>query len=125
MMNFRLKKGRQGEDIACDYLQEKGLILIAKNWYCRGGEVDLIMEDSSTQTRVFVEVRLRQQTMFGTAIDTVFWQKQQKLIRTARVYQVKEQWWGDIRFDVVAITLPEHPENSPFIEHVAHAFMAE
>jgi putative endonuclease len=69
---------------------------------------------------VMVEVRTRRETFYGGGAETVFWQKQQKLLRAAQFYQQKEGWWGDIRFDVVSITLPESGE--PVIEHIPDAF---
>ena len=53
--NAHLQKGKTAEDQACDYLQRKGLRLIEKNYTCRLGEIDLIMEDK--HHIVFVEVR--------------------------------------------------------------------
>lgn len=82
------------------------------------GEIDLIMQDK--QTRVLVEVRLRHRTRFAAAAETIAWQKQQKLIRAARFYQQKEDYWGDLRFDVVAIMVTADGTNS--IEHIPYAF---
>jgi len=84
------------------------------------GEIDLVMQDVST--RVLVEVRLRRRTYYGQGLDTVAWQKQQKLIRTAKLYQQKENYWGDIRFDVVSIEMTENSE--PEITHIKDAFQA-
>jgi len=94
---------------------------VANNWSCKTGEVDLIMRDG--ECLVFVEVRLRQPTSYGEGFETVAHNKQRKLIRTALYYQQKENYWGDIRFDVVSIVMRE--EGSPVIEHIEHAFEAE
>ena len=92
---------------------------MAANWLCKLGEIDLIMKDGST--RVFVEVKLRSLTCFGESFETVAWQKQEKIIRTAKYYQQKEDYWGDVRFDVMAISIDK---GKPAIEHVEHAFEA-
>src|SRR5258708_30297808 len=95
--------GEHGEQIAREYLEGIGYIFVAANWSWKTGEVDLIFDDGST--RVFVEVRSRAATTFGEGMETILWQKQKKLIKTARMYQVKENYWGDARFDVVSMTL--------------------
>ncbi|MFH1354446.1 MAG: YraN family protein [bacterium] len=109
--------GRRGEQIARHYLEKLGLKFVAANWLCKTGEVDLIMQAGST--RVFVEVRMRAPTSYGEGFETVAWEKQRKLIRTAQYYQQKEDWWGDVRFDVVSIVMMEP---GPEIEHIEYAF---
>lgn len=115
---MRKELGQKGEGIAAYYLQKKGYKLLTKNWSCKVGELDLVMQDGSV--RVIVEVRLRSPTLYGEGLDTVAWQKQKKLIRAAKYYQQKEQYWGDIRFDVVSITLTEC--GTAKIEHIDNAF---
>lgn len=118
-MNTTSEKGSYGEQLAKDFLEQKGLQFLTANWKAKTGEVDLIFQDNDT--RVFVEVRTRKKTLFGQGADTVFWQKQKKLIRTVKYYQQKERYWGNIRFDVVSITLEEG--TPPQIDHIPDAFM--
>ncbi|MFX7820786.1 YraN family protein, partial [Acinetobacter baumannii] len=73
-----------GEDAALVYLQQQGLRLLERNWRCKAGEIDLIMQDDATL--VFVEVRRRKNDRFGGAAASVTWHKQQKLIRAAQWY---------------------------------------
>jgi putative endonuclease len=114
------EKGALGEQAARDYLETKGYFFVAKNWSCKTGEIDLIMNDG--MTRVFVEVRLRsKQSQYGNGLDTVSYQKQRKLIKTANFYQQLQNYWGDIRFDVISIT--EDSGNLEF-EHIPYAFEA-
>jgi putative endonuclease len=110
--------GQKGEQAAEHYLQIQGYRTLARNWLCKVGEIDLIMQDG--QTRVFVEVRTRHSTTFGAGLDTVGPDKQRKIINTARFYQQIENYWGDIRFDVVSIEIRK--DNDPAIEHISHAF---
>ena len=110
--------GTRGEDIARAYLERAGLKFVAANWSCKAGEVDLLMRHRFTL--VFVEVRLRAPTVFGEGFETVGRDKQRKLIRTAQYYQQKENYWGDIRFDVISIVAREDGEFE--IDHIAHAF---
>jgi putative endonuclease len=112
--------GSRGEEIARHYLEAKGYSFIAANWLSKTGEIDLIMQDGDC--RVLVEVRLRAPTTYGDGYETVGWQKQRKLIKTAGYYQYKEKYWGDLRFDVISITDSRGQE--PEIEHIEHAFSA-
>lgn len=111
--------GQRGEQIARRYLETRGLSFIAANWAGKTGEIDLIMQEGST--RVFVEVRMRAPTSYGEGFETVAWEKQLKLIRTAQYYQQKEGWWGDVRFDVVSIVMKRGKQE---IEHIEYAFEA-
>jgi putative endonuclease len=111
-------RGKQGEATARLYLEKLGMRHVASNWRCKAGEVDLIMQQG--EVLVFVEVRLRAKTTYGLGLDTVAYNKQRKLLKTARWYQQQEHYWGPIRFDVVAITL--NPGIPPAIEHVSDAF---
>ena len=120
MSAFTIEKGTAGERIARDYMEAKGLQFLHANWRCKTGEVDLIFQDSDS-TRIFIEVRTRTKTTFGDGAETVFRQKQQKLIRTAKYYQQKERYWGDIRFDVISILLVDGQE--PAITHIPDAFI--
>ena len=95
--------GRRAEQLAFDYLIGHGLTPVARNFYCRGGEIDLIMLDEDCLT--FVEVRFRSTDKFARASDTVDARKQQKIIRTAAMFVARNQRFGNtvMRFDVVAV----------------------
>ena len=92
-------KGKIAEDKACDYLQKQGLKLVEKNYYCRSGEIDLIMQDK--QELVFVEVRYRAKDDFGSALDSVDQHKIKKLISAANHYISTHQTDQPMRFDVI------------------------
>lgn len=79
-----LRQGHAAEQLAAIFLQQKGLILVEKNFRCKYGEIDLIMRDG--KTLVFVEVRLRSNSNFGGAAMSITQSKQQKLTRTAEHY---------------------------------------
>ena len=76
--------GPAAEDLAARYLQQQGLRLVARNYRCRGGEIDLIMQ--TEDTLVFVEVRLRRSQRFGGAAASVDATKQARVIHAARHY---------------------------------------
>ena len=84
-----LTLGQQAELWACQYLEQQGLALITKNYHCRRGEIDLIMRDE--KALVFIEVRYRKSARFGSALESVNYKKQQKLIITAEHYILQSQ----------------------------------
>lgn len=94
--------GQQFEMLACQYLRQHGLQLLAQNVSCRLGELDLVMQDGACL--VFVEVKYRQHSQFGSASATVTASKQHKLRRAASWYLQQQHWQGPARFDVVAIS---------------------
>lgn len=102
MLTLKKQRGDAGENSALHYLQQAGLTCTEKNYHCRYGEIDLIMQDQ--QTLVFVEVRVRGNQHFGGAAASVDRRKQQKIVRTAEYYlQRLPGNTPDCRIDVVAI----------------------
>lgn len=94
--------GVKYEQQALAFLQQQGLLLVCQNFYCRFGEIDLIMSDQDTL--VFIEVRYRKNQDYGGAPASVTYQKQQKLIKTAKHYLSQLNSEPYCRFDVVAIS---------------------
>jgi putative endonuclease len=76
--------GRQAETLAARHLEARGLRILARNFRCRGGEIDLVCADGPTL--VFVEVRLRRNADYGGAGASITPRKQQRLILAARHY---------------------------------------
>lgn len=99
--------GERYEDVALAHLQRAGLRLIARNFSCRHGELDLIMDDR--KTIVFVEVRYRSvaggRSNFGDGIDSVSATKRAKLVRAASAFLSAQPQLANhtCRFDVIAI----------------------
>jgi putative endonuclease len=94
--------GQSAEARAETFLTSHGLRSIARNWRCRFGEIDLIMQDGATL--VFVEVRLRNRNDFGGAAASVTPAKQKKLLAAARLYLTTLKTLPLCRFDVVAFS---------------------
>jgi putative endonuclease len=76
--------GLLAERLAAAFLERNGLSILARNYRCRGGEVDLICEDR--QVLVFVEVRLRRNACYGGAAASITRAKQGRIILAARHY---------------------------------------
>ncbi|MBC7696794.1 MAG: YraN family protein [Bacteroidia bacterium] len=109
--------GLAAEKLAATFLMSHGLKLVKQNYHCRFGEIDLIMMEA--KTLVFVEVRLRSNSLFGSAATSITRQKQQKLILTAQHYL---QAHGEClcRFDAILMNKAELQH----IEWVRNAFDA-
>lgn len=102
------QQGQLAEDQACQFLEKKGLSLVEKNYRCRTGEIDLIMQDQDAL--VFVEVRYRAKSDYGSALDSVDHNKIQKLISAANHYVAKHQPDRPMRFDVIGFDASLKPK---------------
>lgn len=95
------KLGEAAERAAADYLVRQGLRIVARNWQCRLGELDLIARDGVTL--VFVEVRQRASGSFGGAAASISVAKRAKLLATAQAYLQTLSSVPPCRFDAVCI----------------------
>ena len=112
--------GAGAERAAERSLCKNGLAPLARNFRCRLGEIDLVALDDDEL--VFVEVRRRGPGSYSPAGVTVDRRKQQKLIRTAALFAARQPQYAlcVMRFDVVAIDVDEHGEQT--IEWIRDAF---
>ncbi|ROR29671.1 YraN family protein [Inmirania thermothiophila] len=96
-------RGRMGEEAALAHLRGHGLRLIARNHRCRAGEIDLVMAEG--EVVVFVEVRLRRRSDYGSALESVDARKQRRIAEAARHFLAghPELARRPARFDVVAV----------------------
>jgi len=111
-----LQAGEAAEALACRYLEQQGLVLIERNYRCRVGEVDLIMRDGDCL--VFVEVRSRHHSRYGTPAETVTRTKQRRLCRAASHFLLTHHCNAPCRFDVIAILQQQQ------LEWIRDAFQA-
>ena len=111
-------RGDAGEDLACEHLRRLGLRILARNYRCRAGEIDIVAEDRGTV--VFVEVKERRGESHGSAVEAVTALKRLKVIRAARAYAaIHGLTDAPLRFDVVAI---DWGPLGPRVRHDAGAF---
>ncbi len=110
-------KGRQAEDLALRHLQRQGLQLIARNYRCRAGEVDLVMAQAGIV--VFVEVRSRASPAFVSPKETVDRRKQRRLARVAAWFLRSRRDLANrpARFDVVSVTQPNYDARLEWIQN--------
>ena len=99
----RLQRGTASEQLAADYLQARGVTVLARNVRCRAGELDLVCLDSGVLA--IVEVRQREKIDFGGALASVTWRKQRKIIRATQFLLQRQAEWRRyvMRFDVLAV----------------------
>lgn len=116
------KTGQAAEDIAERFLRSRGLSSRARNFRCPQGEIDLIMADQ--QTLVFVEVRYRRHSHYGSPAETVSRQKQRKVIKAAQHYLLQQRYGQqpDCRFDVVALTSLSNTDDILWLQNAFAAF---
>ena len=93
-------RGNRAEALAAEYLADRGLRLIARNYSCRLGEIDLILADGPAL--VFAEVRLRRNLDYGGAAASITGAKRQRILRAARHY-LSGRPEVPCRFDVILL----------------------
>ena len=94
-------KGSAAEDLALQFLLSQGLRLRTRNYACRMGEIDLVLQDGATL--VFVEVRQRASNAYGGAGESITARKRARLIAAARHFLAREGSLPACRFDAVLV----------------------
>ena len=101
-LNEKQKLGKLGEDLATQYLENKGYEIAERNFSCQQGEIDIIARDG--KYLVFAEVKYRSDTGKGLPQEAVDYRKQRKISRVADYYLMCKHMMGlPCRFDVIAI----------------------
>ena len=114
--------GDEGEEIAADYLVEKGYEIIERNYRYGKGEIDIIAKDPDNGDMVFIEVKSKKNLEFDDPVYSVTKNKMRQLKRMAELYLYdKEIDEVDCRFDVITVLL--RGKEKPIIEHYENAFM--
>ena len=109
------RRGSDAEAMAAEFLERRGLAIIARNYRCRLGEIDLVARDGGTT--VFVEVRQRASSAYGGAAASITSAKRMKLLKAARHYISRLRTVPQCRFD--ALLIEGEP---PRIEWIRNAF---
>ena len=116
--------GKRGEAIASRYLADQGWIELEHNWrpHAQGlrGEIDLVAIEprgAASASLVFVEVKYRKNDFFGSAIEMVTEEKQNKILASSQIYLLKKEWDKNVRYDIVGVS-----RGSSSIEWLKNAF---
>lgn len=119
-MSFvRLAVGRRGEELAVKYLMNKGYEILARNYRCKTGEIDVVARHA--QVLVFVEVRSSTSLAFGWPHESVNNKKKVKLRLVAQHYIQSTYFNVPVRFDVIGISFGADGQLIN-IEHIENAF---
>lgn len=109
-LNLNILKGKQGENIACEYVKKLGMKVIDTNWhYSKNAEIDIIAEDKDTL--VFIEVKTRSSLNYGHPFEAITKEKISK-INTAILGYMKEndKKYIGYRFDGIAVIGLQNPK---------------
>lgn len=109
--------GKQGEDEAVRYLQQKGYQILERNYRYQHAEIDLIAHKGKLV--IFVEVKTRTSTRFGNPEEFVNSAKARLVMKAAEHYIFAKDWQHDVRFDIVAVTVTPEEVN---VKHIEDAF---
>ena len=119
-MSQSIDRGREGEQLAREYLTAQGYLIEETNWRCRWGEIDIVAL-SPDGILVFVEVKSGYSRRFGHPCEWVTPKKAEKLIKSARQYMLERNICDvPVRFDVIAVDF-----GSGRITHITDAIMVE
>jgi putative endonuclease len=111
--------GRYGEDVAARHLIDAGVEILARNWRCPEGEIDIVGRERGAL--VICEVKTRSTDRFGTPAEAVSRRKAERLRRLAWCWLQEHPAGGaDVRFDVVSVT--RSTVGAATVEHVRAAF---
>lgn len=123
-MNPNKCKGLHYENRAKDFLLQQGLSLLKQNYHCRFGEIDLIMLHQNVVC--FIEVKYRNSTGFGGAASAISAQKQNKIVKTAMVFNSQNNAYKNysMRFDALLMQ-QQRGGQDPDINWIQNAFYAE
>lgn len=110
--------GTKGEELAASFLQNKGFVILEKNWRFKNFEADIIA--TIADTLVIAEVKTRKSNYFGEPETFVNKQKQKNLIKTGNAYIQQNNLDLEVRFDIISIILGDHQMK---VNHIEDAFL--
>ena len=109
--------GSRGEDIATEWLRERGYYIVERNWRTGHYEIDIIAEHYDTLH--FVEVKTRKRSSWQSAFDSIDEQKRRTLRRGAMAYRTMHHIRLNLQFDLIAITVDDEENHSlEYVENI-------
>ena len=122
-MYKNIQIGKNGEDIAANYLTNQGYYIYERNFRCKLGEIDIIAIDSIDKNDlVFIEVKTRNQELFGTPADSIDYKKINHIYKVAEYFlMINRLEHAFVRIDVIEIY--EKPNNKIQINHIKNAII--
>jgi putative endonuclease len=118
MSGLKKELGQAGENLAVEHLQQRGYTIVARNWRCKQGEIDIIA--GLGETLIFVEVRTRRSEDTEASFASITPQKAARMSKLAYAYVDEHKLIAlNWRIDVIAIAIPYR--GTPVIDHVEDA----
>jgi putative endonuclease len=109
--------GKKGEELAVEFLRDKGYKILATNWYFKHKELDIVA--TKDNLLIIVEVKTRASSIFENPQDSIDRKKQKFIIDAANSYIFKNGINLETRFDIIAIIFKGEKQS---IEHIEDAF---
>lgn len=116
-MSDKIRKGKEAEDMAAKFLMQQGYEIVERNYRYRRSEIDLIIRKDNWL--IFVEVKMRSSNAFGYPEEFVDYKKAKNIVYGAEQYTFENDYNGNVRYDVVAISMQS---GEPDIKHFEDAF---
>jgi len=116
-MSDKIRKGKEAEDMAANFLAQQGYELVERNYRYKRSEIDLIVRRDNWL--IFVEVKMRSSDAFGYPEEFVDYKKAKNIVYGAEQYTYENNYNGNVRYDVVAISMRN---GEPDIKHFEDAF---
>lgn len=107
-MSDKIKRGTEGENLAAEFLKNKGWEIVARNYRYGHAEIDLIIQRGNWT--IFVEVKTRTSAEYGEPEEFVDERKARLIYGAAEEYIFSTDWQGHVRFDVVSVKLGNETE---------------
>jgi putative endonuclease len=105
----KIEIGRDGENLAAEFLRKKGWEIVSRNFRYGRAEIDLIVKRDDWT--IFVEVKTRTSSCYGEPEEFVDEFKARRIFDAAEQFIFSTNWLGHVRFDVISIK-PGHPQTS-------------
>jgi putative endonuclease len=114
------ERGRTAESLAADYLATQGLAILNRNWRNRWCELDLVARAGSgpDDTILFIEVKYRRRTDWGTGFEHITYDKIRRLQRAALAWNQAHGYYGAYQIDIISIS---GELEKPTIEYLPNA----
>jgi putative endonuclease len=115
----RQEVGSRGEDLATAELERQGMEIVARNWRCAEGEIDIIAHElaGGRRTLVFCEVKCRTGLGYGAPLESITYAKRRKLRQLVAQWLAGEHGRADdIRLDAIGVLM--RPGAPPQLTHV-------
>lgn len=103
--------GQTGEDLAADFLQQQGMVIVERNFRCQQGEIDIIARDGDAI--VFVEVKTRRNSALGSPLEAVTGAKLKRISLLSGIWlREQTEFFATIRIDALGIVMEPEPDYS-------------